>query len=87
VPQVWSEVVEQIKPPAQFAMAVQVPQTPVPLPAKPLAQTGQIKLLPSAALHVSVEAQFAMVPQSMHVLLLSHVPVPQAEQVPVPSPT
>jgi hypothetical protein len=38
-------------------------------------------------LQVSTELQLAIVPQSMHTLLLSHVPAPHGVQVPVPSPT
>jgi hypothetical protein len=42
--------------------------------------------LPVVTLQVSTDAQFAIVPQSMHVLLLSQVPAPHSVHAPVPSP-
>jgi hypothetical protein len=45
-----------------------------------------MSLLPVVTLQVSTDTQFVIVPQSMHALLLSHVPAPQSVQAPVPSP-
>jgi hypothetical protein len=46
-----------------------------------------MSLLPVVTLQVSTELQLAIVPQSVHTLLLSQVPTPHAVHVPVPSPT
>jgi hypothetical protein len=86
VAQVWLPPVVHVRPLAQLAIAVQAVQVPVPLPRKPGEHVGQVKPLPVLILHVSVTAQFAMVPQSVHMLLLSKVPVAHAVHVPVPSP-
>jgi hypothetical protein len=71
VPQIWLELVVQVTPPAQFASVLHATQEPVPFPRYPAAQVGQITLLPLVTLQVSTDAQFAIVPQSTHALLLS----------------
>jgi hypothetical protein len=77
----------QTKPLAQFAIAVQPPHDPVPLPMDPIAHVAQIRLEPLVTLHVSTTLQLVIVPQSVQVLLLSYVPTPHGVHVPVPSPT
>jgi hypothetical protein len=81
------DTVVQVTLPEQFAIAVHAMHVPVPLPRYPESQAGQMSPVPFVTLHVSTDAQFAIVPQSVHRLLLSKVPLPQGVHAPVPSPT